>query len=133
MMFAILQDPAKMNDFEWTEDCKQAFEDLKNFLSFPLLLSKPKVGEELYLYLAVSPEAVSSILVRMDDEGTQRPIYYMNRVLHDAETRYSKPEKIIFVLIIFAQHLRPYFQAHTVVILTDQPLRAILQCPDTSG
>ncbi|RVW62161.1 hypothetical protein CK203_062583 [Vitis vinifera] len=32
-----------------------------------------------------------------------------------------------------AQKLRPYFQAHPVVVLTDQPLRNILHKPDLTG
>ncbi|RVW56364.1 hypothetical protein CK203_114753 [Vitis vinifera] len=32
-----------------------------------------------------------------------------------------------------AQKLRPYFQAHPVIVLTDQPLRSILHKPDLTG
>ena len=32
-----------------------------------------------------------------------------------------------------AQKLRPYFQAHPIVVLTDQPLRNILHKPDLTG
>lgn len=88
-------------------------------------------GEDLFLYLAASPEAVSSVLVRVDPDGVQKPIYYTSKVLHDAEIRYSRTE-IIFALIVFAQRLRPYFQAHPIVVLTDQPLKVILSRPDTS-
>lgn len=60
----------------------------------PPLLSKPEVREELYLYLTVSVEAISSILIWMDDKGIQKPIYYISQVLYDVEIRYSKHEKI---------------------------------------
>ena len=53
--------------FEWTDECQKAFDDLKKYLSSPLLLSPPMPGEELYLYIAVSQAAVSAALVR--DEG----------------------------------------------------------------
>src|SRR5215471_14034793 len=99
----------------------------------PPLLSKPTEGEVLYLYLATSPEAVSSVLVREDSNRVQKPVYYTSRVLHDAETRYSRTEKMIYSLVLSTQRLRPYFQVHSMVMLTDQPLRAILQRPDTSG
>ena len=56
--------------FEWTDECQRAFEDLKKYLSSPLLLSPSKPGEELYLYIAVSQAAVSATLVR-EEEGTQ--------------------------------------------------------------
>ena len=40
--------------FEWTNECQQAFENLKLYLSSPPLLSPSKPGEELYSYLVVS-------------------------------------------------------------------------------
>ena len=45
--------------FEWTAECQQAFEELKAYLSSSPLLSPSQPGEELFLYLAVSPAAVS--------------------------------------------------------------------------
>lgn len=120
-----------MNDFSWIDECQQAFEKMKKLLGSPPLLSKSKV-RELYLYLAASLEAVSSMLFWLDDKGTQKSIYYTSWVLHDTKTRYSKSEKIVYTLIIFVQHFRPYFQAYSIIILTDQTLKTILQQPDTS-
>lgn len=34
------------------------------------LLSKPKVGEKLFLYLAISTEVVSSMLICIGEDGT---------------------------------------------------------------
>ena len=53
--------------FEWTDDYQRAFEDLKAYLTSAPLLSPSLLGEELYLYLAVTPHAVSSALIR--EEG----------------------------------------------------------------
>ena len=64
--------------FKWTNECQKAFEDLKKYLSSPLLLSPSMPGEELYLYIAVSQAAVSATLVR-DEGGSQRPIYFISR------------------------------------------------------
>ena len=63
--------------FEWTAECQQAFEELKAYLfSLPLLsLSQP--GEELFLYLVVSPAVVSAALVR-EEEKVQKPVYYVS-------------------------------------------------------
>ncbi len=127
--FTVLKRP---KNFLWSEECQQAFEELRCLLASPLLLTKPQQGELLYLYLAVSPVAVSSVLVQ-EENILQKPMYYTSRVLRDAETRYSKLEKTIFALIILARRLRPYFQAHTVAILTDQPMKQILQRSDRAG
>ena len=53
--------------FEWTDECQQAFENLKLYLSSYPLLSPSEPGEELYLYLAISQFAVSAALVREKD------------------------------------------------------------------
>ena len=63
--------------FEWTAKCQQAFDDLKAYLSSPPLLSPYQPGEELFLYLAISPIAVNAALVREEDR-VQKPVYYTN-------------------------------------------------------
>ena len=42
-------------------------------------------------------------------------------------------EKLAFALVTVAQKLKPYFQAHTVVILTDKPLRRAMSSPKAVG
>ncbi|KAK3037796.1 hypothetical protein RJ639_030715 [Escallonia herrerae] len=117
------------------EDTKlelKSFEELKTHLSSPPLLSKPFPGEDLLIYLSVTEVAVSTVLIREED-GVQKPIYYVSKVLQDVETRYPKIDKIALALIISARRLRPYFQSHTIVVLTDQPLRKVLMSPEASG
>uniref|UniRef100_A0A2N9FUJ3 Integrase catalytic domain-containing protein n=1 Tax=Fagus sylvatica TaxID=28930 RepID=A0A2N9FUJ3_FAGSY len=118
--------------FEWTDECQQAFEELKRYLTEPPLLSPSKQGEELYLYLAVSPTAVSSALIR-EEERRQLPVYYTSRALRGAEERYPPMEKLAFALVTAARKLRPYFQAHTIVLLTNHPLRKAMNKPDAAG
>ena len=80
--------------FEWTDECQRAFQDLKDYLTTAPLLSPSVQGEELYLYLAVSPQAVSSALIR--EEGrVQKPVYYTSRALRGAEGRYPLMEKLL--------------------------------------
>ena len=61
------------------------------------------VRETLYHYLATSVEAVSSVLVQEDQNRIYQPIYYISRILHNTEVRYSRMEKMIYALIISAQ------------------------------
>ena len=42
-------------------------------------------------------------------------------------------EKLAFALIISARKLRPYFQAHTIIVLTNQLLRQVLSNLELSG
>ncbi|KAL2474575.1 RNase H domain-containing protein [Abeliophyllum distichum] len=61
--------------FQWTEEYEKTFQDLKIFLGKAPLLSKPKNGETLLVYLAVSEKAVSSFLIRKEGP-VQLPVYY---------------------------------------------------------
>ena len=97
----------------------------------PPLLSKLLDGETLLLYLVVSEHAVSAVLVR--EEGRKKyPIYYVRKSLLDAETRNSHFEKLAQALVIAARKLRPYFEAHQVVVVTSFPIKAVLHKPEVS-
>ena len=86
----------------------------------------------MFLYIAVSDHATSSVLVR-EEEGVQYPIYYTSKTLLDTETRYPQLEKWALALVVVARKLRPYFQAFPVSIITNQPLWQTLHNPDASG
>ena len=118
--------------FEWTEECQKAFQDLKVYLTTAPLLSPSILGEDLYLCLAVSPHAVSSVLVR--EEGkVQKPVYYTSRALRGAEGRYPLMEKLAFALITASRKLRHYFQAHVIIVMTDHPLKKVMNKLEATG
>ncbi|XP_050222365.1 uncharacterized protein LOC126672459 [Mercurialis annua] len=118
--------------FEWTEECEQSFEELKKFLSSPPLLGRPETGEVLYLYLSVTDETVASVLVK-EEASEQKPVYYTSKVLKGPERGYSKIEKFALALVLTVEKLKRYFQAHTGIVRTNQPLRKALARPETSG
>ena len=54
----------------------------------------------------------------------------MSKSLHEAEVRYLPLEKAILVMVHATRKLPHYFQAHTVVVLTQLPLKSILRTAD---
>ena len=117
---------------QWTDECEEPFQALKDYLSKPLLLSPSIEGEDLFLYLAVSQTAVSSTLIR-EELKIQKPIYYTSQAFQGAEARYPKIEKLTLALIVASRKLRPYFQAHTILVMMDQPLRKAMDRLDAIG
>ena len=57
----------------------------------------------------------------------------MSKSLHEAEILYLPLEKAILAMVHGTRKLSHYFQAHTVVILTQLPLKAILRSADCTG
>ena len=92
-------------------------------------MSSPAADEVLYAYIAVAPHAVSLVLIR-EDNGLQRPVYYVSTSLHEVEIRYSPLEKAILAVVHASRKLPYYFQAHTIVVLTQLPLKSVLRTAD---
>ena len=58
---------------------------------------------------------------------------YTSKSLHEAEVRYLPLEKAILAVVLGTRKLPHYFQAHTVVVLTQFPLKTILRSADYTG
>ena len=119
----------KWKGFKWIEECARAFQQLKEYLSHPPIMSSPETDEVLFAYIAVALYAVSLVLIRVDS-GRQRPVYYVSKSLHEAKIHYLPLEKAILVVVYGTRKLPHYFQAHMLVISTQLPLKAILRSAD---
>ena len=60
----------KWKGFEWTEECALTFQQLKEYLAQPSIMSSPDADEMLFAYIAVASHVVSLVLIR-EDNGTQ--------------------------------------------------------------
>ena len=118
---------------KWGEECDRAFLAIKKYLTDPPVLVSPGHGDMLYLYLATSEIAVSAALFKECEDEKLQPVFFISKSLTGAETRYTHLEQAALALRTTAQKLRPYFQAHPVVVLTDLPLRGTIHKPDLSG
>nr|KYP67170.1 Retrovirus-related Pol polyprotein from transposon 412 family [Cajanus cajan] len=70
----------KASAFAWNEQCEIAFAALKATLVTPPILKRPDASNPLLIYLAISDEAISSVLVQEKD-GAQAPVYFVSRLL----------------------------------------------------
>jgi len=85
----------------------------------------------MFLYLALSDAAVSAVLVQ-DDEGVQNLVYYVSKYLIDAQTRYTRIDKLIFALFVTTRKLKHYFQFFLIVVLIEYPLKIIVENPEAT-
>ena len=80
--------------FEWGQEQQEAFDKIKEYLIKPPILVPPCRNRSMRLYIAASDKTLGSMLAQEDENGVERPIYYLSRVLNDAETRYNEVEKL---------------------------------------
>jgi hypothetical protein len=80
--------------FVWTPEADQALAQPKDFLSKPPVLTAPRKGEQLLLYLAATTHVVSTAIVveRQEDDHAylvQRPVYFVSEVLSESKAHYQ--------------------------------------------
>ena len=95
-------------------------------------MSSLEPDEVLFAYIAVAPYTVSLVLIRVNC-GVQRPVYYVSKSLYEVEMRYLPLEKAILSIVLSTRKLPHYFQAHTVIVLTQLLLKTILRSADYTG
>nr|GEV57419.1 hypothetical protein [Tanacetum cinerariifolium] len=89
----------------------------------------PKPKEELIMYLSASYEAISTVLMTERDT-VQTPVYFVSRALQAPELNYTPMEKLVMALVCATKRLCRYFQAHLIVVITDQPIKQVMSHPD---
>ena len=72
-----------------------AFQQLKQYLSRPPIMSSPVVDEVLFVYIAVAFYAISFVLIWVGS-GIQQPVYYVSKSLNEAKVHYLPLEKVIW-------------------------------------
>ena len=83
------------------------------------------------MYLSVSDHTMNVVFLR--DQRVQQPVYYISKILVDAETKYLPLEKLVLVPVHATRKLPYYFQVHTVYVLIEYHLQSLLKIFDFTG
>jgi hypothetical protein len=65
---------------EWTEECQQAFEKIKQYLLNPPVLVPPTPGRPLIMYLTILESSMGSILGQCDESGRKERAIFTTSV-----------------------------------------------------
>ena len=108
----------------WNDDCRRAFENIKEcLLSSPILV--PLIpGHPFLLYLSVLDTALGCMLAQLDDSGKERAIYYLSKRMLEYECRYIMIERLCLALVWAARRLRHYVTEYSILLVSRlDPLR----------
>jgi ribonuclease HI len=121
-------------NFQWSEAQKQAFQELKDYLSNMTKLFPPEPKLPLLLYLSSSNSVVSAVLVQEKEEGKLKQIlvYFASEALSGSKLFYSELEKIAYAVVMAARKLRHYFEGHRIRVITNQPLNDLFTNKEAS-
>jgi hypothetical protein len=122
-------------NFQWSETQKQAFQELKDYLSNLTKLCPPEPKSPLLLYLSASNSVVSAVLVQeKEEEGKFKQIlvYFASEALSGSKLFYSDLEKIAYAVVMAARKLRHYFEGRRIRVITNQPLNDLFANKEAS-
>lgn len=89
---------------------------IKDYLVRPPILSPSCRNKSMRLYISAFDVTLGSMLAQEDENGVERAIYYLSRVLNDAETRYSMIEKLCLCLHFSCTKLKHYIKPVDVYV-----------------
>ncbi|GKD35001.1 reverse transcriptase domain-containing protein, partial [Tanacetum coccineum] len=130
--FKTLKKCTKKSDFHWTEEAESAFKQMKQLIAKLPTLTALEEKEELIVYLAAAKEAVSAVLMT-EKEAKKMSIYFVSRALRGPEVNYTSMKKLVMALVHASKRMKWYFQAHPVIVVTNQPIKQVLSKPEVAG
>ncbi|XP_027368832.1 uncharacterized protein LOC113874822 [Abrus precatorius] len=113
-IFSPLLKLKKEEEFRWEVEHQAVFEEIKQYLTKPPVMVPPKKGFPLKLYISTSEHTIGSMLAQEDENGVERAIYYLSRMLIGAESRYSPIEKLCLCLYFSCEKLKYYIRPFDV-------------------
>ena len=113
-------------------------EEIKALLATNPVLTEPNIGEPMLLYIAVTNQVMSAVLViEREADGhkfpLQKPIYYVSTVLTPCKSRYPHYQKIAYAVFMASRKLRHYFQECSITVASEVPLNDIINNRDATG
>jgi hypothetical protein len=106
--------------WEWTSECKKAFELLKVKLTEYPILKLPEPNNKFVLYTDASKVAIGAILAQVDNAtNTEYVCAYNSRLIQGAEKNYSIQELECLAVVWAVKAYREYLHGVKFDVITD--------------
>ncbi|XP_019096531.1 PREDICTED: uncharacterized protein LOC109130895 [Camelina sativa] len=116
--------------FEFTDECRIAFERIKQELVSAPIVQPPDWAIPFEVMCDVSDFAVGAVLGQRRDKKLHA-IYYASRTLDDAQRNYATTEKELLAVVFAFEKFRSYLFGSKVIVHTDHAaLKYLMQKKD---
>ena len=121
-------------EYEWTKQCQDVFERLKDLLTTSPILAFPNFSKGFLLATDASGIGLGAVLSQVQEDDSIRPIVYASRTLQKHECNYGVTELEALGVVWAVKHFRSYLYGHRCDVYSDhEALKSLLNTPQSSG
>lgn len=108
----------KDHTFNWTEDCEEAFQRLKEVLMGPEIMAYPLEEGEFFLDTDACDVSTGAVLSQMQG-GRERVIAYASHTLNRAERNYCVTDRELLAVKTSIEHFKHYLLGRRFTVRSD--------------
>jgi hypothetical protein len=124
----------KDNKFQWTEECQQRFDTLKNKMVTAPILVFPNWSKEFHVHVDASSISLGEVLAQPGVGDIDHPLAFSSRNLSTAEINYTTTEREGLSMVYALQKFRHYLLGgHFNMFIDHSPLKYIVNKPVLGG
>ena len=105
--------------FEWTEECKQSFEKLKQDLISALILKAPDWNRIFYVRIDAFAYALRCILTQPHEHNMDFPVISASRQLNSSEKNYTITKREGVAMVYVVKKFRHYLLGNQFIVFVD--------------
>lgn len=109
----------KNKKFQWTEECTEAFNKLKQQLISAPVMHSPDYNLPFVLQTDASGYGIGAVLYQPVNDEELRVICYISRSLTRTERNYATTHRECLAVLWAIEKLRPYLEGITFTVVTD--------------
>ena len=106
----------KDTSFFWDDQAQCTFDNIKNALTYSLMIHPSDYSKDFLLYIVASTTTIEMVLVQENLDGQEHVIYYTSKNLMDSKTCYSRVENLALATVIAVQKFRHYILLRTTTV-----------------
>ena len=108
----------KSERFKWTEECLEAFRNLKIKLINAPILAHPDFSQSFILDVDACDQSIGGVISQVINEE-ERPVAFASRTLTKTERSYCVTRKEMLALVNFVKHFKHYLYGRKFLVRTD--------------